>query len=160
MDFGKALLATRPVPAAALAPWVRAVSGAVFVSFGLGKFIAHAAEVRAFDRYGLPAPGLVTYVIGVLEVVSGAMLIAGLLTRLVALLMAGNMAVAIALSGVIEGEVVPSHPGPAAAGGHAACAVGWTGEARGGLSALQSLIAISSPLSEPISSVPSAASAG
>ncbi len=108
MDFGKALLATRPVPAAALAPWVRAVSGAVFVSFGLGKFIAHAAEVRAFDRYGLPAPGLVTYVIGVLEVVSGAMLIAGLLTRLVALLMAGNMAVAIALSGVIEGEVVPS----------------------------------------------------
>lgn len=36
------------------------------------------------------------------------MLLAGLLTRLVALVMSGNMVAAIALSGVGEGEVVPS----------------------------------------------------
>lgn len=39
---------------------------------------------------------------------AGLLLIAGALTRLVALAMAANMTAAIALSGIGEGEVVPS----------------------------------------------------
>ena len=45
---------------------------------------------------------------GVLEVVGGLALLAGVAVAPVALLMAGNMAVAIVVSGIGEGEVVPS----------------------------------------------------
>lgn len=87
---------------------VRLLSGLVFVAFGIGKFVAHQHEVEAFERYGLPAPELFVYAVGALEVLGGALLIAGLLTRLVALLLAANMVGAIVVSGVGEGEVLPS----------------------------------------------------
>lgn len=80
----------------------------MFVLFGAGKFIAHAAEADSFDTYGLPAPGVFAYAIGGLELLCGALLLAGLLTRVAATLMAVNMSAAIALSGIGQGEVVPS----------------------------------------------------
>ena len=46
-------------------------------------------------NYGLPSPGLFAYAVGVLEVVGGAFLIAGLLTRPAAALLAGDMVGAI-----------------------------------------------------------------
>ncbi len=88
--------------------FVRRAAGLLFLVFGIGKFTSHASEVASFDSYGLPAPDLFVYLIGTLEVVGGALLLAGLLTRLVALLLAGNMVGAIVTSGIGEGEVVPS----------------------------------------------------
>ncbi len=86
----------------------RLAAGAVFVIFGLGKFLNHAAELASFETYGIPRPEVMVYVIGVLEVVGGVALLPGWAVAPVALLMAGNMAVAIVVSGIGEGEVVPS----------------------------------------------------
>jgi putative oxidoreductase len=87
---------------------VRLAAGVVFVAFGIGKFGAHAEEVEAFERYGLPQADAFVYLIGALEVGGGLLLVAGLATRLVALALAGDMVGAIAVSGIGEGEVVPS----------------------------------------------------
>jgi putative oxidoreductase len=87
---------------------VRWVSGAVFVVAGIVKFTAHAHEVQSFESYGLPTPDAFVYLIGTLEIVGGGLLVAGLLTRLVALALAGTMVGAIVVSGIGEGEVVPS----------------------------------------------------
>ena len=84
----------------------RIVSGTVFVVFGAGKFVNHSAEVDSFQTYGLPSPDALVYAIGGLEIVCGLLLIAGLATRLAALIMAGNMVVAIAVSGIGQGEVI------------------------------------------------------
>ena len=102
------LLGTRDRPAARWAAPVRCLTGAVFVVFGIGKFSDHSHEVASFEAYGLPAPDAFVYLVGVLEIVGGLLLIAGLLTRLVALALAGNMAGAIVASGIGEGEVWPS----------------------------------------------------
>jgi putative oxidoreductase len=87
---------------------VRWASGAVFVLFGIGKFSDHGHEVESFESYGLPSPDAFVYLIGVLEIGGGLLLFAGLATRLVALALAGNMAGAIVVSGIGEGEVLPS----------------------------------------------------
>lgn len=95
-------------PAARWAPPVRWVSGAIFVLFGIGKFADHAHEVESFESYGLPSPDAFVYLVGLLEIGGGMLLLAGLATRLVALALAGNMVGAIVVSGVGEGEVLPS----------------------------------------------------
>jgi putative oxidoreductase len=86
----------------------RIAAGLVFVVFGVGKFTSHGSEVASFDKYGLPEPDTFVYLIGALEIGGGVLLVAGLLTKLVALALAGNMAGAIVFSGIKEGEVVPS----------------------------------------------------
>lgn len=101
-------LRTSDHPAARWAPPVRWFSGAVFVLFGIGKFADHAHEVESFESYGLPAPDAFVYLVGLLEVGGGLLLLAGLATRLVALALAGNMLGAIVVSGIGEGEVLPS----------------------------------------------------
>jgi putative oxidoreductase len=87
---------------------LRVAAGVVFVVFGVGKFSQHEAEVDSFRTYGLPAPDAFVYAIGVLEIAGGLMLIAGLLVWLAALALAGDMVGAIVVSGIGEGEVVPS----------------------------------------------------
>jgi len=91
-----------------LAPPVRWLSGAIFVVFGIGKFSDHSHEVASFESYGLPAPDTFVYLIGLLEVGAGLLLLAGVLTRLAALALAADMVGAIVVSGIGEGEVVPS----------------------------------------------------
>lgn len=91
----------------------RVAAAVVFIAFGVGKFSAHASEVASFRKYGLPHPDAFVYAIGVLEIAGGALLLVGLLTRVVALVMAGDMVAAIALSGVKEGEVVSLTLAPA-----------------------------------------------
>jgi putative oxidoreductase len=88
--------------------FARVAAGVVFLVFGAAKFTSHGSEVDSFDKYGLPEPDALVYLIGVLEVGGGLLLVAGLLTRLVALALAGDMVVAIVVSGIKEGEVVPS----------------------------------------------------
>jgi putative oxidoreductase len=85
----------------------------VFVAFGAGKFINHASELASFRNYGLPAPEAFVIVIGVIEVVGGALLIAGILTRPTALILAGDMIGAIVVSGIAEGELISLTLAPA-----------------------------------------------
>jgi len=92
---------------------LRLLSGGVFVVFGLGKFVNHASELASFKAYGLPAPELFVVVIGVIEVVGGALLIAGALVRLAALVLAANMVGAIIVSGIARGELVSLTVAPA-----------------------------------------------
>jgi putative oxidoreductase len=87
---------------------LRVAAGVVFVVFGIGKFSQHETEVDSFRTYGLPEPDAFVYAIGVLEIAGGLMLIAGFLVWLAALALAGDMVGAIVVSGIGEGEVVPS----------------------------------------------------
>lgn len=91
-----------------LALAVRITAGVVFVIFGVGKFVAHGAELDSFRGYGLPAPEVAVIVIGVVEVLGGVLLLTGRLVRPAAALLAANMVGAIVVSGIGEGEVVPS----------------------------------------------------
>ena len=102
------LLALREGDAGRWAKPVRWASGAIFVVFGIGKFSEHGHEVESFDSYGLPAPDAFVYAVGGLEIIGGILLLVGLLTRLAALALAGNMAGAIVVSGIGEGEILPS----------------------------------------------------
>jgi putative oxidoreductase len=90
-------------PTAWLPTLVRLVTGALFVSISTGKFLDHSQESVDFDRYGVPAPEVATYLVGTLELVCGALLVIGLLTRPAALLLAANMVGAIATAGRVEG---------------------------------------------------------
>jgi putative oxidoreductase len=98
---------------AVLVALLRVAGGIVFVVFGIAKFTAHGDEVASFEKYGLPSPDAFVYAIGVLEVVGGLLLLAGLLTRLMALALAGDMVGAIIVSGIGENEVVSLTLAPA-----------------------------------------------
>jgi uncharacterized membrane protein YphA (DoxX/SURF4 family) len=87
---------------------VRLSAGIVFVLAGIAKFAFNGPEVDAFERYGLPLPELFVLAVGALELGGGAMLIADRGVRLVAPLLAATMVGAIVVSGIGEGEVVPS----------------------------------------------------
>jgi putative oxidoreductase len=91
----------------------RWASGAVFVAFGAGKFVNHASEASSFQSYGLPWPNLFTNAIGVVELAGGVLLIPGLATRMVALLLAGDMIGAIVVSGLLRGETISLTLAPA-----------------------------------------------
>ena len=91
----------------------RIAAGVVFVVFGIGKFSQHEREVDSFETYGLPEPDAFVYAIGVLEIVGGLMLIAGILTWLAALALAGDMVGAIAVSGIKERELISLTLAPA-----------------------------------------------
>ncbi len=107
------LLATPDTRAARLAPWLRWVSAALFTLFGVAKFTSHASEVSSFRGYGLPAPDAFVYAIGTLEIAGALLLAAGLLTRLAALALAGDMIGAIIASGLGKGELVSLTLAPA-----------------------------------------------
>lgn len=100
------VLAPAPPAASVAATVVRLAAGAILIGFGQSKFAHHAKEVRSFDRYGLPAPEVFTYAIGTVEFVGGVLLLLGLCTRLVALMLAGNMIGAIATGGRVDGGFV------------------------------------------------------
>jgi putative oxidoreductase len=97
---------SRSGPGASAVFFARIVAGAVFVGFGIGKFVNHAAEVDSFRSYGLPAPDAFVSCIGVLEIVGGLLLIAGLATRPAALVLAANMLGAIIVSGFARWEII------------------------------------------------------
>jgi len=92
---------------------LRVAAGGVFVAFGIGKFVNHASELASFRGYGLPAPAIFVLVIGVIEVVGGALLIAGVWIRPVAIVLAADMVGAIIVSGLGRGELVSLTLAPA-----------------------------------------------
>jgi uncharacterized membrane protein YphA (DoxX/SURF4 family) len=84
---------------------VRLVTGVAFVIAGIPKFAAHAWEVRAFERFGLPLPHAFVILIGAVEIVGGALLLSDRLTRPTALVLAAVMTGAIVVSGIGQGDV-------------------------------------------------------
>lgn len=75
---------------------IRLVVGWVFLSEGIQKFL-YPAENGAgrFARIGIPSPDVMGPFVGVVEIVCGALILAGLLTRFAAIPLIVNMLVAI-----------------------------------------------------------------
>ena len=75
---------------------IRIVVGGVFLSEGVQKFL-YPAENGAgrFARIGIPSPDVMGPFVGVVEIVCGALILLGLLTRLAAIPLIINMLVAI-----------------------------------------------------------------
>jgi uncharacterized membrane protein YphA (DoxX/SURF4 family) len=84
------------------------VVGAIFVPAGLVKFVAYGWELDAFERFGLPVAPAWVIAAGLIEVVGAVLLLTGRAVRPAAALLAVTMVVAIAVSGVKEGDVIPS----------------------------------------------------
>jgi putative oxidoreductase len=75
---------------------VRVIVGWVFLSEGILKFLLpDALGIGRFTQIGIPAPQFMGPFVGVVEIVCGALLIVGLLTRLAALPLLINISVAI-----------------------------------------------------------------
>jgi len=85
---------------------VRCAAVIVFLIFGVSKFVNLGAELASFRHYPVPAPGMVVYAVGVIEIGGGLLLLAGLLTRLAALALAADMLGAIVVSGLARWETV------------------------------------------------------
>jgi putative oxidoreductase len=92
---------------------IRLISGVVFVVFGAGKFVNHSSELASFRTYGLPAPEVFVIVIGVIELVGGALLIANRFVKPVAVVLAADMVGAIVVSGIAKGELISLTLAPA-----------------------------------------------
>jgi uncharacterized membrane protein YphA (DoxX/SURF4 family) len=76
---------------------IRCAVGWVFLSEGIQKFLfSDSLGVGRFARIGIPAPSITAPFVGVVEIVFGALLIAGLLTRLASIPLLIDIAVAIA----------------------------------------------------------------
>lgn len=82
------------------APWsvflIRLIVGGVFLSEGIQKFL-YPAENGAgrFAKIGIPASDVMGPFVGVVEIVCGALILIGFLTRLAAIPLIINMLVAI-----------------------------------------------------------------
>jgi putative oxidoreductase len=77
---------------------LRVLAGGVFVAFGAGKFVNHGSELASFKTYGLPAPEVLVIAIGVVELIGGVLLIAGVLTRPAALALAKGEVISLTLA--------------------------------------------------------------
>jgi len=76
---------------------IRILVGWVFVSEGIQKFLFPAQlGVGRFEKIGFPAPQIMAPFVGTVEIACGALLLAGLLTRLTTIPLLIDMAVAIA----------------------------------------------------------------
>jgi putative oxidoreductase len=84
---------------------IRVVAGVTLIAVSLSKFTRHENLVESFDRYGLPWPDTSVYLAGTIELVGGALLVLGLLTRVAALLVAGNMTVALLTGGRVDTDL-------------------------------------------------------
>ena len=74
----------------------------------LPKFVFYGWELDNFERFGLPAAPAWVIAAGVLELLGGVLLLRRRLVVPTALVLGAVMVVAIAVSGVKEGDVVPS----------------------------------------------------
>ena len=74
---------------------LRLMAGGVFLSEGILKFVYTNQGVGRFTKLGLPFPHETATFVGTLEIVGGLFLIAGLLTRIMAIPFVIEMVVAI-----------------------------------------------------------------
>ena len=87
------LLATE-APAATML--IRIVVGGIFLTEGIQKFL-YPGDLGAgrFTKIGIPAPDMMGPFVGGIEIICGALLIIGLLTRVAAILLLADISVAI-----------------------------------------------------------------
>jgi len=75
---------------------IRLAVGGVFLSEGIQKFLYPGENaVGRFTKIGIPAPEIMAPFVGVVEIVCGALILMGLLTRLAAIPLIIDMLVAI-----------------------------------------------------------------
>src|SRR2546422_8677666 len=84
-----------PIDAPTATILLRCMVGGVFLWEGILKFVYTNQGVGRFTKIGIPAPELMAHLIAVLEIVGGALLISGFLTRLIAVPFVVEMAVAV-----------------------------------------------------------------
>jgi len=83
---------------------LRVALAALFIPSGLGKFVNHDAYTERFERWGFgAAAGEVAILVGVVEVACGLMLLLGVVPRLAALVLAGDMVGALVTAGRVDG---------------------------------------------------------
>jgi uncharacterized membrane protein YphA (DoxX/SURF4 family) len=87
---------------------VAVVAGVIFFFAGLVKFVFHHWELNAFRSFGLPFPSTLEIFAGVLETVGGILLALRRYVAPVAALLSITMLVAIGVSGIGHGDVIPS----------------------------------------------------
>ena len=86
-------LASNASPAVIL---IRFIVGGVFLSEGIQKFLFPGdLGVGRFTKIGIPFPEVMAPFVGMVEIVGGALLLAGFLTRLAAIPLIINMLVAM-----------------------------------------------------------------
>ncbi|WP_051133470.1 DoxX family protein [Nocardia paucivorans] len=90
MSDHRTRLTATTAPAATI--WIRLYVGVVFLCEGIQKFLYpdHLGTGR-FDKAGIPAPQFFAPLDGVFEILCGALILAGLLTRAAAIPMIVNM---------------------------------------------------------------------
>jgi len=88
---------------------IRIVAGVIFFAHGYQKFFVMGIEGTTgfFTQVGAPLPGISAIAVASLELVGGALLAAGFLTRLVAIPLAIDIATAILLFHSKHGFFVP-----------------------------------------------------
>lgn len=91
------------------------LAGAVFVSEGLLKFVYANQGVGRFTKLGFPWPEATATFVGMFEIVGGVLLLAGLLTRFIALAFSIEMVVAILTTKIALYFGTSPLPAPAAA---------------------------------------------
>jgi putative oxidoreductase len=74
---------------------IRLMAGGVFLWEGILKFVYTNQGVGRFTKLGIPFPGPTAHFVAVLEIVGGLLLIAGFLTRVIAIPFIIEMIVAI-----------------------------------------------------------------
>jgi putative oxidoreductase len=74
---------------------IRILVGAVFLSEGILKFLRPELGVERFTRIGIPAPEVMGPFVGAVEIVAGALVLLGLLTRVAAFALLVDISVAI-----------------------------------------------------------------
>lgn len=93
MNLISKILSTRAPRAVIL---IRLMVGAVFLSEGIQKFLfPEDLGVGRFVKIGIPSPGTTAPLVGGFEIGCGALILAGLLTRLAAIPLIVDMLVAI-----------------------------------------------------------------
>jgi putative oxidoreductase len=90
-----AFLLQPPLTAPRSTVLLRLMAGGVFLSEGILKFVYTNQGVGRFTKLGIPFPHETATFVGVLEIVGGMMIIAGLLTRVIAIPFIVEMVVAI-----------------------------------------------------------------
>jgi putative oxidoreductase len=74
---------------------IRLMAGSVFFWEGLLKFVYTNQGVGRFTKLGFPLPGVTAHGVALFEIAGGLLLVAGLWTRVLALLFSGEMLVAM-----------------------------------------------------------------
>src|SRR3989454_7297545 len=93
MSFGGKIIETSAPRSVIL---IRLIVGAVFLSEGIQKFLfPNDLGVGRFIKIGIPAPQILAPFVGVCEIIFGALILIGLLTRLAAIPLVIDMLVAI-----------------------------------------------------------------